>query len=113
MARCRLQSQRPTLSSTRTPDQISSPRTSGGTAEEVLQSHLLELARGVHVLKPLSVRGLEECLSGLDELLARVGAGLLVLDSAASLVRKEWDMCSRRGAVQRTSLLLSQAARLK
>ena len=77
------------------------------------QGALLQLASSVHVVRHTTGRGFLECLRGLDLVLARTGAGLLVVDSVASLVRKEYDVSTGKGAMERTSSLLKQSARLK
>ena len=41
------------------------------------------------------------------------GVGLVVVDSIASLVRKEFDTRSGRGVAERTAVLAKQASRLK
>ncbi len=76
-------------------------------------SHLLQLARNVHIYKEMTCQSFLECLGGLDVAVASTGAGLVVVDSIASLVRKEFDVSSSRGAIDRTALLLKQSASLK
>lgn len=52
-------------------------------------------------------------LKRLDEVIAGQGIGLIVIDSIASLVRKEFDTRSGKGVAERAALLTTQAARIK
>ncbi len=82
-------------------------------ALEPQNDSLLALAKNVHVCKKMTCASFLECLDGLDVAIASTGAGLVVVDSIASLVRKEFDVSTGRGVVERTSLLLKQSARLR
>ncbi len=74
---------------------------------------LIRLMKGVHVFPELTCDGLTQRLEGLDHLLAAQGIGLVVVDSIASLVRKEFDTRSGSGVTARAALLTKQATRLK
>lgn len=52
-------------------------------------------------------------LGQLEEAVIDKEIGLVIVDSIASLVRKEFDASSGRGVVDRAALLSTQAARLK
>ena len=80
---------------------------------ERTESHLLELARNVHVYKEMTCKNFQECLEGLEIAITSNGSGLVVVDSIASLARKEYDTSTHRGIVERTEMLLQQSARLK
>ena len=67
----------------------------------------------MHVYKKLTCKSFLEFLDGLDVVIASKGAGLVIVDSIASLVRKEFDVTSNRGAMERTALLLKLSARLR
>lgn len=73
------------------------------------------LANRVKVHQTLTSADLEQTLSVLEEELAemREGVGLVVVDSIASPVRREWDTKSQRGATDRAAVLSRYAARLK
>lgn len=94
---------------------VSSPpdATSSGETRNAEDSSLLELARNVHVYRKMTCKSFLECLEVLDVVIANKGAGLVVVDSIASLVRKEFDVTTNRGAMERTALLLKQSARLR
>lgn len=87
--------------------------TSAPSEPERTEGHLVQLAKNVHVYKAMTTKSFLECLGELDVTIASQEAGLVVVDSIASLVRKEFDISSSKGAVERTSSLLKQSARLK
>ena len=101
MASCRLQSF--------LGPQMSNPDSRNDTIENWLD----QLARNVLIFKRMTCRDLLECLEKLELVITSSSAGLVVVDSIASLVRKEFDASSKRGVIERTSLLLQQATRLK
>ena len=75
--------------------------------------NLVQLASSVHVFSETTCDGFTKRLEMLDEVIVRHGVGLVVVDSIASLVRKEFDTRSSKGVVERASLLTKQASRLK
>lgn len=75
--------------------------------------HLSSMAERVHVLTELSCDSFLQRLESLDLLIAERGAALVIVDSIASLARKEFDTGSKRGVAERAALLSKHAARLK
>lgn len=75
--------------------------------------NLLQLASSVHVFSETTCDGLSKRLETLDEVVVSRNIGLVVVDSIASLVRKEFDTRSSKGVAERASLLTKQASRLK
>ena len=71
---------------------------------------LLALANSVHVHVEDSCTGLAHCLARLDERVIQTGAKLVIVDSVASLVRKEYGAAEVR---RRADLLSSEASQLK
>ena len=71
------------------------------------------MAERVHVLTELTCESFLRRLESLDLLIAEKGAGLVIIDSIASLARKEYDTGSKRGVAERAALLSKHAARLK
>lgn len=73
------------------------------------------LADRVKVHRPLTSSDLDGTLSTLEEELAAMGegAGLVVVDSMAAPVRREFDVQSGKEAVDRAAVLSRHAARLK
>lgn len=67
------------------------------------------------VHRPLTSGDLDGTLSTLEEELAAMGegAGLVVVDSMAAPVRREFDVQSGKEAVDRAAVLSRHAARLK
>ena len=59
------------------------------------------------------VSGPSHRLESLDALVASGGIGLVVLDSMASLLRKEFDTRQQQGRADRSALLSRQASMLK
>ena len=76
-------------------------------------AHLSSMAEKVHVLTELTCDSFLQRLESLDLLMAERGAGLVIVDSIASLARKEFDTGSKRGVAERAALLSKHAARLK
>ena len=74
---------------------------------------LASMAGRVHVLTELTCDGFLQQLGSLDLLIAEKDVGLVIVDSIASLARKEFDTSSKRGVAERAALLSKQAARLK
>ena len=76
---------------------------------------ITQLASRVKVHQALTSGDLERTLAGLEEELAELGkgAGLVLVDSIASPVRREFDMERGREAVGRSAVLGRLTARLK
>ena len=74
---------------------------------------LLTLASSVHVFTEMTCDQFIARLDRLEETIVDKGIGLVIVDSIASLVRKEFDATSGRGVADRAALLSTQAARLK
>lgn len=72
-----------------------------------------DLASQVLVYKDLTCQSLNKRLQSLDELIASYNIGLVIVDSIASLIRKEYDVRTTRGAADRSSMLVWQASLLK
>lgn len=75
--------------------------------------NLLALASRVHVYTEMTFNSLLDRLRQLEEVVVEKNIKLVIVDSIASLVRKEFDASSRRGVVDRAASLSCQAARLK
>lgn len=75
--------------------------------------NLVQLASSVHVFSETTCGSFTKRLEMLDEVIVSHGVGLVVVDSIASLVRKEFDTRSSKGVVERAALLTKQASRLK
>lgn len=74
---------------------------------------LIQLSKRVHVYWESTCSSLWERLQSLEEDVISKGVGLIVLDSVASLVRKEFDSRVSRNMNERTALLSKEAAILK
>lgn len=74
---------------------------------------LSSLADRIHVLTELTCDSFSQTLESLDLIIAEKGVGLIIVDSIASLARKEYDTASKRGVAERAALLSKHAARLK
>ena len=74
---------------------------------------MLALASRVHVFTEMTCDILLERLAQLEEIIVDKKIRLVIVDSIASLVRKEFDASSKRGVADRAALLNTQAARLK
>ncbi|XP_064403343.1 DNA repair protein RAD51 homolog 2-like [Halichondria panicea] len=75
--------------------------------------HLLALASRVHVFTEMTCDILLERLAQLEEIIVDKKIRLVIVDSIASLVRKEFNTSSKKGVADRAALLNTQAARLK
>lgn len=75
--------------------------------------HLMSLASRVHVFTEMNCDLLQERLAQLEEIIVDKKIQLVILDSIASLVRKEFDVSSKKGVVDRATTLTTQAVRLK
>ena len=71
------------------------------------------MAERVHVLTELTCDSFAKRLESLDLLIAEKDVRLVIVDSIASLARKEYDTVSKRGVAERATLLSKFAARLK
>ena len=71
------------------------------------------MAERVHVLTELTCDSFSRTLDSLDMLIAEKDVHLVIVDSIASLARKEFDTGSKRGVTERAALLSKHAARLK
>jgi len=69
-----------------------------------------ELAQRVHVLYADTSAELLQCLRSLEALIITHAVRLIVMDSVASLARKEFNSAS---LIERTEVLATQAAQLK
>ena len=76
-------------------------------------NQLSSMAERVHILTELTCDNFIKRLESLDLLIAEKDARLVIVDSIASLARKEFDTASKRGVTDRAALLSKQAARLK
>lgn len=74
---------------------------------------LASMAERVHVLTELTCESFLQRLESLDLLIAEKDIRLIIVDSIASLARKEYDTASKRGVAERAALLSKQAAHLK
>lgn len=61
----------------------------------------------------MTCKDLLECLDVLESVVPSRGVGLVIVDSVASLVRKEFDVSGGRGVMERTAFLLKVSAKLK
>ena len=83
------------------------------TAHFASPNNLVDLAERVFVFQELTCNAFLRRLEALEEIIASQSIGLIIVDSIASLVRKEFDTSSGRGVADRAALLGAQAARLK
>ena len=74
---------------------------------------LSSMAERIHIMTELTCDSFLRRLESLELLIAEKGAGLIIVDSIASLARKEYDTGSKRGVAERAALLSKHAARLK
>lgn len=74
---------------------------------------LTTIASHVHVFTEMTCDEFLTRLSHLEEIVVDKQIGLVIIDSIASLVRKEFDTTSSRGVADRASLLSTQASRLR
>ena len=71
------------------------------------------MAGRVHVFTELTCASFLRRLDCLDLLIAEKDVRLVIVDSIASLARKEYDTATKRGVAERAALLSKCAARLK
>ncbi|KAL5464125.1 hypothetical protein EMCRGX_G033092 [Ephydatia muelleri] len=74
---------------------------------------LSQLAAGVHVFSDMTWENLARRLESLEVLLAEQSFGLIVVDSVASPIRKEFETQSTQGRFHRAAELSLQASMLK
>ena len=67
----------------------------------------------MHVFTEFTGASLMKRLEQLEQFVVERNIGLVIVDSIASIVRKEYDTSSKRGVAERASLLARQALRLK
>ncbi|XP_032237185.2 DNA repair protein RAD51 homolog 2 isoform X2 [Nematostella vectensis] len=77
------------------------------------QNSVLSLTEKIHVFWEPTCKALWERLQSLEEEVISRKVKLIVLDSVASLIRKEFDSQSSRNIKERTNLLSKEAAILK
>ncbi|CAH1790657.1 unnamed protein product [Owenia fusiformis] len=77
------------------------------------EESILKVATRVHVYLESTCSSLFKRLQNLEEDIISKGIKLIVLDSVASLVRKEFDTKGTKNITQRTNLLAQEAAILK
>ncbi|XP_010880573.2 DNA repair protein RAD51 homolog 2 isoform X1 [Esox lucius] len=77
------------------------------------KERVLEMAGRVHVFRELTCQDLLNRLKRLDEDIISSKAGLVILDSVASVVRKEYDTSLPGNLAHRSNLLGQEAATLK
>ncbi|XP_071833287.1 DNA repair protein RAD51 homolog 2-like isoform X2 [Apostichopus japonicus] len=75
--------------------------------------NLRDLCNRVHIYQESTCRELQERLDVIEEDIIRHGVKLIIIDSIASLVRKEFDSHLHGNMIARTNLLAKQAATLK
>lgn len=75
--------------------------------------NLKNLCSRVHIYQESTCRQLQEKLDMIEEDIIKYGIKLIIVDSIASLVRKEFDSRLQGNMIERTSLLAKQAATLK
>ena len=81
--------------------------------QESTKDGILQVAREVFIHTALTCKDLMECLEVLEKEVPSRGVGVVILDSVASLVRKEFDVTCGAGAMERTAFLLRVSAKLK
>ncbi|KAM3860965.1 DNA repair protein RAD51 homolog 2 [Diretmus argenteus] len=74
---------------------------------------VLQMAGRVHVFRELSCQDVLNRVERLEEDIISTGAGLVILDSVASVVRKEFDTTLPGNLMHRSSLLGREASTLK
>ncbi|KAL0967607.1 hypothetical protein UPYG_G00254410 [Umbra pygmaea] len=78
-----------------------------------IKERLLEMAGRVHLFRELTCQDVLDRLKRLDEDIISSKAGLVVLDSIASVVRKEYDTTLPGNLTHRSNLLGQEASTLK
>ncbi|XP_061785364.1 DNA repair protein RAD51 homolog 2 isoform X1 [Nerophis lumbriciformis] len=74
---------------------------------------VLEMASRVHVYRDLTCQDVLNRLERLEEIIISTGAGLIILDSVASVVRKEFDTTLPGNLIHRSNMLGKEATMLK
>lgn len=77
------------------------------------QERLREMAARVHVYRELTCQDVLNRLDRLEEAIISTNAGLVILDSVASVVRKEFDTSLPGNLATRSNLLSQEASTLK
>ncbi|KAK6479146.1 DNA repair protein RAD51-like protein 2-like [Huso huso] len=78
-----------------------------------LQERVVEMAQKIHLFRELTCQNVLKRLGGLEEEIISKKAGLVIIDSIASVVRKEFDTSIPGNLSERSSLLSQEAATLK
>ncbi|XP_051952203.1 DNA repair protein RAD51 homolog 2 [Xyrauchen texanus] len=78
-----------------------------------VKERVLEMASRVHLFRELTCQDVLNRLERLEEDIIACRAGLLILDSVASVVRKEFDTSLPGNLIHRSNLLGQEAAMLK
>ncbi|XP_061610073.1 DNA repair protein RAD51 homolog 2 isoform X3 [Phyllopteryx taeniolatus] len=77
------------------------------------QEKVLQMAGRVHIFREMTCQDVLCRLEKLEEILISTRAGLIILDSIASVVRKEFDTTLPGNLIHRSKLLGQQATTLK
>ncbi|KAM7394909.1 hypothetical protein PAMA_006583 [Pampus argenteus] len=77
------------------------------------KERVLQMAGRVHVFRELTCQDVLNRLERLEEDIISAGAGLLILDSVASVVRKEFDTTLSGNMMHRSNLLGHKATTIK
>lgn len=76
-------------------------------------SSLSHMAKNIHIYNEMTCKDLMKRLNKLKQIVDTLDIKLIVVDSIASLVRKEFDTRQKNGNVKRAALLCKQATILK
>ena len=85
---------------------------SSGQSSSVQEAALTAMGR-VLVMSKMTCDEFMECLNSLDEVIRSSKVGVVIVDSVASLARKEFDLSGGRGIMDRTEFVLQVSAKLK
>ncbi|XP_018558914.1 DNA repair protein RAD51 homolog 2 isoform X3 [Lates calcarifer] len=77
------------------------------------KERVLQMAARVHLFRELTCQDVLNRLERLEEDIISTGAGLIILDSVASVVRKEFDTTLPGNLIHRSNLLSHEATTLK
>ncbi|XP_068438379.1 DNA repair protein RAD51 homolog 2 [Clinocottus analis] len=77
------------------------------------EERVLQMAGRVHLFRELTCQNVLDRLDRLEENIISTGAGLVILDSVASVVRKEFDTTLPRNLLHRSDMLGREASALK
>lgn len=77
------------------------------------KERVLQMAGRVHLFRELTCQDVLNRLERLEEDIISTGAGLIILDSVASVVRKEFDTTLPGNLMHRSNLLVHEASTLK